>query len=146
MSKCKYRKILAMILAASLTFQCMPSAVFASEKTDQAVSQNDEAKDAEQKTEQKQEPQQSDESQTNVPSATEEQTQTEAKTEQEPQTETEQESEEADTDSQSLVVNGKVAINSSDDFINLSKEYAGNYQNAEITITRGAGVAFDLTK
>ena len=146
MRKCKYRKILAMMLAASLTFQCMPSAVFASEKTDHAVSQNDEAKDAEQKTEQKQEPQQGDESQTNVPSETEEQTQTEAKTEQEPQTETEQESEEADTDSQSLVVNGKVAINSSDDFINLSNEDAANYQEAEITITRGAGVAFDLTK
>ena len=146
MSKCKYRKILAMILAASLTFQCMPSAVFASEKTDHAVSQNDEAKDAEQKTEQKQEPQQGDESQTNVPSETEEQTQTEAKTEQEPQTETEQESEEADTASQSLVVDNKVDIKSSEDFINLSNESAANYQDAEITITRGAGVAFDLTK
>ena len=151
-----------MILAASMLFQCMPSTAFATEGTNAAVSQNTEATDKEQDTEKEKETEQETEQktqqeteqnhgsqqgeggQTQVPS--------EAETEQErdPQTETgqetEQESEEADTDSQSLVVNGKVAINSSDDFINLSNENAANYQDADITITRGAGVAFDLTK
>ena len=151
-----------MILAASMLFQCMPSTAFATEGTNAAVSQNTEATDKEQDTEKEKETEQETEQktqqeteqnhgsqqgeggQTQVPS--------EAETEQErdPQTETgqetEQESEEADTDLQSLVVNGKVAINSSDDFINLSNEKAANYQDAEITITRGAGVAFDLTK
>ena len=134
------------MLAASLTFQCMPSVAIASGKTNDAVSQNDEAKDAEQKTEQKQEPQQGDESQTNVPSETEEQTQTEAKTEQEPQTETEQDNETGNAETTFLVKDGKVSIGSSEDFINLSNEDAANYQDAEITITRGGDVAFDLTK
>lgn len=146
MRKCKYRKILAMMLAASLTFQCMPSVAIASGKTNDAVSQNDEAKDAEQKTEQKQEPQQGDESQTNVPSETEEQSQAEGQTEQETQTETGKENETGNAETTSLVKDGKVSLYSSEDFINLSNEDAGNYQNAEITITRGAGVAFDLTK
>ena len=148
MRKWKDKKIFAMILAISMTFQCMPSVAFASEKTNNAVSQNTETtdveQDTEQKTEQKQESQQGDESQTNVPSETEEQSQAEGQTEQE--TDTEPETGEADTASQSLVVNNQVEIKRSEDFINLSNEDAGNYQNAEIKITRNAGVAFDLTK
>lgn len=146
MKKCKYRKILAMILAASMTFQCMPSVAIASGETNDAVSQNNEATDAEQETEPKaeqeigkqQESQSGDESQTNVSSETEEQPQTEGQTE--------HESEAANVNATSMVVDNKVSINSSEDFINLSNENAGNYQNAEIRITRGTDVAFDLTK
>ena len=146
MKKCKYRKILAMILAASMTFQYMPSIANASGKTNDAVSQNNEATDAEQETEPKaeqetgkqQESQSGDESQTNVSSETEEQPQTEGQTE--------HESEAANVNATSMVVDNKVSINSSEDFINLSNENAGNYQNAEIRITRGTDVAFDLTK
>ena len=150
MRKWKDKKILAMILAVSMTFQCMPSVAFASEKTNNAVSQNTETtdveQDTEQKTEQKQEAQQGDESQTNVPSETEEQSQAEGQTEQETQTETGKENETGNAETTSLVKDGKVSLGSSEDFINLSNEDAGNYQNAEIRITRGAGVAFDLTK
>lgn len=194
MRKCKNRKILAMILAASMSFQCMPSVAFASEGTKAAVSLQNEAaeeehgieqekkqdteqgasqdtkqdteqdkeqaagqdteqkadqdteQDQEQETEQKTAPRQDDESQTNVSSESEAQTQTENETEQDSKTEINSESEEANTDSQSLVVNNTVDIKSSEDFINLSNEDADNYQNAVITITRGAGVAFDLTK
>ena len=158
MRKCKYRKILALILASSMIFQCIPSVTFASGKTNATVSKNDEATEVEQKagqetepkTEQesgqKQESEQGGESQPNVPSETEAQPQTEGQSEQQSQMETNQESEEVDPASQSLVVDGKVNINSSEDFINLSNEDASIYQNAEITITRGSGVAFDLTK
>lgn len=118
MRKCKYRKILAVILAASMTFQYMPSVVAGSGKTNDVISQNEEVTDAEQETGKQQEP----------------------------QTEMNQANDEAGTDLQSLVVNNKVEINSSEDFINLSNEDSANYQNAEIVITRGGGVAFDLTK
>ena len=153
MRKENYKKILAMILAASMLFQSTPSAVFASEETETAVSQEETVdtdqetdQETEPETEQKQESQQNDDSQTNAVSDAEEQPQTE---EQEPKaqtTETDQEDEEADPAAISLVVDNKVNIKSSEDFINLSHENPANYQNAEITITRGAGVAFDLTK
>lgn len=136
MRKCKYRKILAVILAASMTFQYMPSVVAGSGKTNDVISQNDEVTDVEQETEKQPQPHASDESQSNVTSETEKQ----------PQAEINQANDEAGTDLQSLVVDDKVQINSSEDFINLSNEDAANYQNAEIVITRGSGVAFDLTK
>ncbi|MDO5339589.1 MAG: hypothetical protein Q4E78_05690 [Eubacteriales bacterium] len=146
MRKCKYRKILAVILAASMTFQYMPSVVAGSGKNNDIISQNDETTAVEQETEKQQESQAGEESQTNVSSETEKQPQTEELTEQEPQTEMNQANNEAGTDLQSLVVDNKVQINSSEDFINLSNEDAVNYENAEITITRGGDVAFDLTK
>ena len=149
MRKENYKKILAMILAASMLFQSTPSAVFASEKTETTASQEETGdidQETEPKAEQKQEAQKNDDAQSNAASDAEEQPQTE---EQEPKaqtTETDQEDGEADPEAQSLVVNGIVSINSSADFINLSNEDAANYQKAVITITRGAGVAFDLTK
>ena len=180
MRKCKDRKILAMILAASMIFQSVPSVAIASEETTAAVSQNEEGKEAEQgkeqkteekteqktgqETEQKQETEKEQEStqedglQKNAPSETETQPQTGGQAEQISQTEGQ-----AETDSQieisqeSEAVNlglelleaeagDKKTINSSEDFINLSNQDASTYQNAEITITRGSGVAFDLTK
>lgn len=180
MRKCKDRKILAMILAASMIFQSVPSVAIALEETTAAVSQNEEGKEAEQgkeqkaeekteqetsqETEQKQETEKEQEStqgdglQTNAPSETETQPQTGGQAEQISQTKGQ-----AETDSQieisqeSEAVNlglelleaeagDKKTINSSEDFINLSNQDASTYQNAEITITRGAGVAFDLTK
>ena len=180
MRKCKDRKILAMILAASMIFQSVPSVAIASEETTAAVSQNEEGTEAEQgkeqkteekteqktgqETEQKQETEKEQEStqedglQKNAPSETETQPQTGGQAEQISQTEGQ-----AETDSQieisqeSEAVNlglelleaeagDKKTINSSEDFINLSNQDASTYQNAEITITRGAGVAFDLTK
>ena len=149
MRKENYKKILAMVLAASMLFQSTPSAVFASEKTETTASQEETGdidQETEPKAEQKQEAQQNDDAQSNAASDAEEQSQTE---EQEPKAqtaETDQEDGEADPNVKSLVVNNKVDIKSSEDFINLSYEDAGNYQDAEITITRGAGVAFDLTK
>lgn len=53
MRKCKDRKILAMILAASMIFQSVPSVAIALEETTAAVSQNEEGKEAEQGKEQK---------------------------------------------------------------------------------------------
>ena len=136
MRKCKYRKILAVILAASMTFQYMPSVVAGSGKTNDVISQNDEVTDVEQETEKQLQSHAGDESQSNVTSETEKQ----------PQAIINQANDEAGTDLQSLVVDNEVQIKSSEDFINLSNEDAANYQNAEIVITRGSGVAFDLTK
>ena len=180
MRKYKDRKILAMILAASMIFQSVPSAVFASEETIAAVSQNEEGTEAEQEkeqkteekteqktgqeTEQKQETEKGQEStlgdglQTNAPSETETQPQTGGQAEQISQTEGQAEPDsQIEISQESEAVNlglelleaeagDKKTINSSEDFINLSNQDASTYQNAEITITRGAGVAFDLTK
>ena len=146
MRKCKYRKILAVILAASMTFQYMPSVVAGSGKTNDIISQNDETTAVGQETGKQPQSHAGDESQTNVSSETKKQPQTEELTEQEPQTVINQANDEVGTNLQSLVVDNKVQINSSEDFINLSNEDAANYQNAEIVITRGSGVAFDLTK
>ena len=172
MRKCKDRKILAMILAASMMVQGVPSVTFASEETT-AVAQNEETTDtkketeqetgqaAEEETEQKtaqeteeeaeQNAEQGDESQTSAPSDAETQPQTEDQSGQESQAEQEQESEgESKEVSLGLELleanNNKISITSSEEFINLSNQDASTYQNAEITITRGAGVAFDLTK
>lgn len=146
MRKCKYRKILAVILAASMTFQYMPSVVAGSGKTNDIISQNDETTAVGQETGKQPQSHAGDESQTNVSSETKKQPQTEELTEQEPQTVINQANDEVGTNLQSLVVDNTVQINSSEDFINLSYEDAANYQNAEIVITRGSGVAFDLTK
>ena len=146
MRKCKYRKILAVILAASMTFQYMPSVVAGSGKTNDIISQNDETTAVGQETGKQPQSQAGEESQTNVSSETKKQPQTEELTEQEPQTVINQANDEVGTNLQSLVVNNKVEIKSSEDFINLSNEDAANYQNAKIVITRGSGVAFDLTK
>ena len=146
MRKCKYRKILAVILAASMTFQYMPSVVAGSGKTNDIISQNDETTAVGQETGKQPQSHAGDESQTNVSSETKKQPQTEELTEQEPQTVINQANDEVGTNLQSLVVDNEVQIKSSEDFINLSNEDAANYQNAEIVITRGSGVAFDLTK
>ena len=176
MRKCKNRKIFAMILAASMIVQCVPSVTYASEETSAAVSQRDEVADIEQETvqetkqkseqkaeqeketvqasEQKEQPLQGDDLQANVSSDTETQTgnqaeqnsQTEGQTEPDAQTETDQEGEAVNLGLELLEANEKVSITSSEAFINLSNQDASTYQNAEITITRGAGVAFDLTK
>ena len=185
MRKCKDRKILAMILAASMMFQNIPSAAFASEETSAAASQSVEEKDTEQETgrkteqeteqekeeetEQRQEPLQGENLQTNTPSESETQPQAEGSSEQDARTEgqaaedsqadgqaeqtsqtnMDQESEEIHLGLELLEATDtitKITINSSDDFINLSNKNASSYQNAEITITRGDGVAFDLTK
>lgn len=137
MRKCKNRRILAMILAASMIFQNVPSTVFASEETSAAVSQKEEATDIVQETEQETEkdteqmPEQEQESQT----------------EQSSTAESNQESESVNLGLELLEeTSDKISITSSEDFINLSNKDAKTYQNAEITVTRSAGVAFDLTK
>ena len=158
MRKCKDRKILAMILAASMIFQNVPLAAFASEETSAAVLQKEEVKETEQeteqetgqeteqKTEQEQEPQQGTDSQTNTSSESETQPQADSLAEQNSQTKANQESEEIHLGLELLEATQKITIKSSEDFIKLSNQNANTYQSAEITITRGAGVAFDLTK
>ena len=158
MRKCKDRKILAMILAASMIFQNVPLAAFASEETSAAVLQKEEVKETEQeteqetgqeteqKTEQEQEPQQGTDSQTNTSSESETQPQADSLVEQNSQTKANQESEEIHLGLELLEAKQKITIKSSEDFIKLSNQNANTYQSAEITITRGAGVAFDLTK
>ena len=158
MRKCKDRKILAMILAASMIFQNVPLAAFASEETSAAVLQKEEVKETEQeteqetgqeteqKTEQEQEPQQGTDSQTNTSSESETQPQADSLAEQNSQTKANQESEEIHLGLELLEAKQKITIKSSEDFIKLSNQNANTYQSAEITITRGAGVAFDLTK
>ena len=44
------------------------------------------------------------------------------------------------------VVDNKVTLTSTADFINLSNQPAENYETAEITITRGTNTSFDLTQ
>lgn len=44
------------------------------------------------------------------------------------------------------VVDNKVTLTSTADFINLSNQPAENYETAEITITRGTSTSFDLTE
>lgn len=158
MRKCKDRKILAMILAASMIFQNVPLAAFASEEISVAVLQKEEVKETEQeteqetgqeteqKTEQEQEPQQGTDSQTNTSSESETQPQADSLAEQNSQTKANQESEEIHLGLELLEATQKITIKSSEDFIKLSNQNANTYQSAEITITRGAGVAFDLTK
>ena len=162
MRKCKDRKIFAMILAASMIFQSAPSVTYASEETSAAVLQRDEVADIERETEQEavqaseqqEETQQGDNLQMNASSATETQvgnqaeqnSQTEGQTEPDFQTETNQDSEAVNLSLELLEANDEISITSSEDFINLSNQDANTYQNAKITITRGAGVAFDLTK
>ena len=173
MRKCKDRKILVMILAASMIFQSTPYAAFASEETSVAVSQKDEVTDIEQEIEQEteqtteqeseqeketmqtteQDPQQGDDLQVNVSSdavtQTENQAEQNLQTESNSQTELNQEGEEVNLGLELLEATdtiNEITLKSSEDFINLSCKDASTYQNAKITITRSSGVAFDLTK